>query len=289
MTRKLLIAIAVAGALLGGVALAGRSGESAPAGAALLPGDPAPKQQRGTADAAEAGQDAAEPSPARAALLAAAPERVEAPAARAPADSTGLIAKVRAGTRLAVRDRPGGRVVGRVGHRTDFGSRTALTVFETRGGGRWIGVATNARPAGKLGWIRVRRGAIDWFRTARSLHVDLSERRLELREGRRVLRRATVGVGRPATPTPTGRFGVTDRLLGSDFGYWYGCCIIAFTGVQPNLPPGWQGGNRIAVHGTSSDATIGAAASAGCLRAGDEVLTRLMTEVPLGTPVHIRP
>lgn len=284
MRRRIAIGIAFAAvaAALGVAYAAGRPTDRPAAGATAQNDAAAPAAD----PPARAGP--ASISPGRAALLEAAPRRVQAPSGRAPRDARGLIAKVRAGIRLPVLDRPGGRVVGRVGDRTDFGSRSALTVFETRGRGRWAGVATNATRPGRLGWVRVREDVLDWYRSPRSLHVDLSERRLELRSGRRVLRRATVGIGRPAAPTPTGRFGVTDRLLGGDFGYWYGCCIIAFTGVQPHLPPGWQGGNRIAVHGTSSPATIGAASTAGCLRANDDVLTRLMTELPLGAPVYIR-
>jgi lipoprotein-anchoring transpeptidase ErfK/SrfK len=77
-------------------------------------------------------------------------------------------------------------------------------------------------------------------------------------------------------------------MLGSDFGWWYGCCIIAFSARQPQLPPGWQGGDRVAIHGAPARSTIGAPSTAGCLRAGDAVLRRLMVEVPLGTPVFIR-
>lgn len=199
-----------------------------------------------------------------------------------------LVGKVRAGAVVPVYDRPGGRLVGRVRHRTDFGSRTALAVFERRDGGRWAGVASTGRPDGRLGWVRADRGDLAWSRIDRSLHVDLSERHMQLREGRDVLIEAPVTVGRPATPTPTGRFGVTDRLAAGNYSRYYGCCIIAFTGVQPNLPPGWPGGNRIGLHGTLSPSSIGAPASAGCLRASDDVMRRLMTELPLGAPVHIR-
>lgn len=209
---------------------------------------------------------------------------------RAPIPDGGghLIAKVRAGEVVSVRDRPGGRESARHGDRTGFGSRTALAVLELRRGGRWLGVATPELPEGRIGWVRADPEKLAFARTPRSLRVDLSERTLELREGRRVLRRVRVGIGRSSTPTPTGRFGVTDRLAGADFGPYYGCCIIAFSATQPNLPGGWRGGNRIAVHGTTSRSTIGAASSSGCLRAADEDLRRLMLEVPLGAPVTIR-
>jgi lipoprotein-anchoring transpeptidase ErfK/SrfK len=44
----------------------------------------------------------------------------------------------------------------------------------------------------------------------------------------------------------------------------------------------------MAIHGTSDPGSVGAARSAGCLRADDEELRVLMRRVPLGTPVLIR-
>lgn len=225
----------------------------------------------------------------RSPVAGAAPERLAAPPGRAPSAGRGhLVVLVRAGRSAPVRERPGGRVLGRVGDRSDFGSRTALAVLDVRAGGRWLGVATTVVPHGRLGWIRADRSRLAYARTDRALHVDLSERRLELRSGRRVLRRIRVGVGRPGTPTPTGRFGVTDRMVGSDFGWWYGCCILAFSARQPELPSGWQGGDRVAIHGTPARSSIGAPSTAGCLRAADAPLRRLMVEVPLGAPIFIR-
>jgi lipoprotein-anchoring transpeptidase ErfK/SrfK len=68
----------------------------------------------------------------------------------------------------------------------------------------------------------------------------------------------------------------------------YGCCIVALSARQPNLPPGWAGGDRIAIHGTPHTETIGQAASTGCLRAADTDLRVLMRDVPVGAPVFIR-
>jgi hypothetical protein len=81
---------------------------------------------------------------------------------------------------------------------------------------------------------------------------------------------------------------VTDKLPGSRYGSYYGCCILALSAHQPNLPPGWPGGDRIAVHGTDDPGSIGAAVSAGCPRARDADLRYLMRVVPLGAPVVVR-
>ena len=187
---------------------------------------------------------------------------------------------------VPLRARPNGPVVARAGSRTEFGGRRVLSVAARRG--PWLGVVVPETPNGELAWVNRRNRALALRRTAYSLHADLSGRWVELRRGGRRIRRITVAVGRPGSETPTGRFAVTDKLSGSSYGPYYGCCILALNGEQPKLPAGWQGGNRLAIHGTSSPGTIGAAASAGCLRAGDGDLGVLMRRVPLGTPVFIR-
>ncbi|MGH2745569.1 MAG: L,D-transpeptidase [Thermoleophilaceae bacterium] len=187
---------------------------------------------------------------------------------------------------VALSERPGGPAGFRVGPTTEFGSPRVLGVAARRGD--WLGVITTERPNNRLAWARRGSAGLTIRRTRWSLHADLSARTLTLRRAGRRVRRMTVAVGRPGAETPTGRFAVTDKLSGSRFGPYYGCCIIALNGHQPNLPPGWTGGDRLAIHGADAPATIGATASAGCLRAADADLRALMRKVPLGTPVFIR-
>jgi lipoprotein-anchoring transpeptidase ErfK/SrfK len=185
---------------------------------------------------------------------------------------------------LSLSDRPGGPATGSIGATTEFGSQQVLGVAARRGD--WLGVVTSARPNNSLAWVR--RDAVSLRRTRWSLHADLSARTLTLRRNGRLVHRLTVAIGRPGSATPTGRFAVTDKLAGSNYGAYYGCCVLALSGHQPNTPPGWTGGNRLAIHGTDAPATVGTAASAGCLRAADADLQVLMAKVPLGTPVFIR-
>jgi L,D-transpeptidase catalytic domain len=187
---------------------------------------------------------------------------------------------------VPLRARPNGRVVAGAEATTEFGSPRVLSVAARRG--PWLGVVATELPNGRLAWVNRRNAALRLRRTAYSLHADLSRRRLELRKRGRTLLGLSVAIGRPGSETPTGRFSVTDRLSGSSYGPYYGCCILALSGHQPHLPAGWPGGDRLAIHGTDSPATIGTAASAGCLRAADADLQALMHRVPLGTPVFIR-
>lgn len=187
---------------------------------------------------------------------------------------------------VPLRTRPNGRAIASAASRTEFGDQRVMSIAAQRG--PWLGVVTPELPNGKLAWVHMENRGLDFRRTAYSLHADLSGRWLELRKGGRRIRRISVAVGRPGSDTPTGRFAITDKLSGGNYGPYYGCCVLALNGHQPNLPAGWQGGDRLAIHGTDSPGTIGAAASAGCLRAGDADLQVLMRRVPLGTPVFIR-
>jgi L,D-transpeptidase catalytic domain len=187
---------------------------------------------------------------------------------------------------VPLRARPNGRVVARAQKRTEFGGARVMSIAAQRG--PWLGVVTPELPNGRLAWVHIENRGLDFRRHPLSLHADLSGRWLELRRAGRPVKRITVAIGRAGSETPTGRFAVTDKLSGSSYGPYYGCCILALNGEQPKLPAGWQGGDRLAIHGTDSPSTIGAAASAGCLRAGDADLQVLMRRVPLGTPVFIR-
>jgi lipoprotein-anchoring transpeptidase ErfK/SrfK len=211
-------------------------------------------------------------------------EFVVEPAAPVAEKPRGRFATARIVRRTALRARPGGRVVARVGRRTEFGSARVLAVTGRRG--RWLRVTASELDNGDHGWIRA--GAARLGRTDVSLVVDRSRRTLELRRGRRVLRRLPVAVGRPDTPTPLGRYAVTDRLRSQRPDSPYGCCAVALSGHQTKLLPGWPGGDRLAIHGTPQPETIGQAASLGCMRARAADLRVLMRTVPLGAPVFVR-
>jgi hypothetical protein len=178
---------------------------------------------------------------------------------------------------LVLRSGPNGPVVARLGRRTQFGSPVVLGVGARRGA--WVGVITPALPNGRLGWVRA--AQLRLAPAPYAIVVDLSARTLVLERGAHVLRTVAVGIGRSGSPTPTGRFVVTDKLSGDAD---YGCCILALSGHQPHPPPGWRGGTRLAIHGGSTAGAV----SSGCLHAADRDLRYLMATVPLGTPVTIR-
>ncbi|HEX5147131.1 MAG TPA: L,D-transpeptidase [Conexibacter sp.] len=250
-------------ALLSLVPLAGcGGGDAAPAVLVPLPSPPRGEQPAATAPSA-----------------AAAPE-AEAAARTAPGQLT-----VQATRTTALHASPGGPVVARVAPRTEFGSATLLPVVRRRGS--WLGVISSALPNGRLGWISTS-AALVAYSSPYSVVASLRDRRVVVRHDGRVVLRFPVAVGGSTTPTPTGRFAVTDKLLTHDPASPYGCCILALSAHQPNVAQGWGGGTRVAIHATDLPGTIGTAASLGCLRAPAEDARRLVHTIPLGTVVTIR-
>jgi lipoprotein-anchoring transpeptidase ErfK/SrfK len=213
---------------------------------------------------------------------------VQVPAPRRAVAPAHVIAEVRPGHALALRSRPFGPVIARVGAKTPFGSQRALSVVATRNG-RWLAVTEAGVGNNRAVWVDARSGGLRYVHTRLELDVDLSARTLIVRRNGAAIRRLSIGVGRAGSPTPTGTFAVTDKLNGPSYSAAYGCCILALSATQPNLPAGWTGGNRIAIHGTLSSSDFGRAVSAGCMHASDSDLHFLMRTVPLGTPVVIRP
>lgn len=210
------------------------------------------------------------------------PQPPEAPAPPGVPKTTVL--KVEPGAAVELLDAPGGKVVTTLGDSTEFGSATVLTVEKRRGA--WAGVPTHLLPNGRLGWVRVDSSAFEVDRIGVRVVIDLSDKRARLLRGAKTEHKWQIGVGAPDSPTPTGDFSITDKLEGADLNPVYGCCALALSATQPNLPEGWTAGNRMAIHGPSGP--LGQELSAGCVWSADADLGELMEKAPLGTPVEIR-
>jgi lipoprotein-anchoring transpeptidase ErfK/SrfK len=99
---------------------------------------------------------------------------------------------------------------------------------------------------------------------------------------------ATVAVGSPSTPTPTGRFYVNQRLVPTDTHRPFGPGAIGISAFS-NVLTGWTQGGPVAIHGTNEPWSIGHAVSNGCLRLPNATLERVFRETLAGTPVIITP
>lgn len=152
-------------------------------------------------------------------------------------------------------------------------------------GRTWVQIRLPRRPNGSTGWVP--REALGEWRVVRTqLVVDRRRLRATLyRSGRRVWS-ARIGVGKPGTPTPAGRFYVREKLYPDPRGF-YGPVAIGTSGYAPRLTD-WPKGGVVGVHGTSLPRLLPGRVSNGCVRVRNDRIRRLARLMPIGTPVRIR-
>jgi L,D-transpeptidase-like protein len=185
--------------------------------------------------------------------------------------------------------RPGGRLVAQLERMNANGVPTVLGVLGVRRdetcAPTWFRVQLPVRPNGTVGWVRasdVRLRKVDT-----RILVDLSDRRVTLfRAGEQVLE-ARAAIGKPGTPTPTGRFYVNQRLVAPDPTGPFGPGAVGISAFSPTLQH-WTQGGPIAIHGTNAPAFLGEAVSYGCVRIANAALLELFELADEGTPVVIR-
>jgi lipoprotein-anchoring transpeptidase ErfK/SrfK len=141
------------------------------------------------------------------------------------------------------------------------------------------------RPNGSRGWVRadaVRVGSVD-----ERILVDLSDHLLERWQGGRRISRFRVAIGAPSTPTTPGRFFVWAQVAYDNPAGAYGAFALGLSGFSEVITE-WPGGGRMAIHGTIDPSHLGRDVSHGCVRVLNPQMLELR-DVPLGTPVLIRP
>jgi hypothetical protein len=186
-----------------------------------------------------------------------------------------------------VRSSPGGAIVAHLPAATPLGAPTWLWVLRTTANRRWGRVVLPLKPNGRSGWISLH--GLRTVHTSTWIRASLHARRIWLMHGSRPLDSFSAAIGAVTTPTPIGRFSVTDSLATGDPSGPFGWYAFGLSGHQPQLPRNWSGGDQLAIHGTDDPASIGTAASHGCLRVSPQALARLRPALHLGTPVVIMP
>jgi lipoprotein-anchoring transpeptidase ErfK/SrfK len=186
--------------------------------------------------------------------------------------------------------RPRGTVVARFGPKninnypTVFGVLGAVVRRDCTP--RWYRVQLPKKPNGATGFVRA--NALHVETVPSRIVVEISKRRLTLYRSAKQVLTATVAVGSPSTPTPTGRFYVNQRLVPADPGGPFGPGAIGISAFS-NVLTGWVQGGPVAIHGTNEQWSIGYAVSNGCIRLPNRTLEKVWREAPAGTPVIIRP
>ena len=168
------------------------------------------------------------------------------------------------------------------------GERTILPVTGSLTGAdgvRWLQVMLPGRPNSSTGWI-AQQGTRPLV-TAWRLVVDLAARRVSVYRDGHMVKAFQAVVGKPSTPTPTGRFFVeeTVQMQAGEAGGPFALALSARSDVLQEF----EGGpGQIAIHGRDNlGGTLGAAASHGCVRIGTVSIDWLAARIGPGAPVTI--
>jgi lipoprotein-anchoring transpeptidase ErfK/SrfK len=155
-----------------------------------------------------------------------------------------------------------------------------------RAGVRWLRVLLPGRPNGSAGWIR-QQGTVP-VSTSWHLVISTSARRVLVYRRGHLLRSFAAVVGKPSTPTPSGRFFVEEsvRMPRGSPGAPFALALSA----RSNVLQEYRGGaGQIALHGVANlGGTPGTAVSHGCIRLADPDIRWLAARIAPGVPVSIR-
>ncbi|MDG1410370.1 MAG: S-layer homology domain-containing protein [Acidimicrobiales bacterium] len=159
-----------------------------------------------------------------------------------------------------------------------------LMVTARTSDGQWLKVQVPSRPNGTEGWIPATQATLSTHFMHASL--NLTSRVLKVWNGDVLIAETQAVIGRSGTPTPLGRFFISD-LVEKSPGSFFGPYVMTLSAFSETLAT-FQGGIPvISIHGTSQPWLIGGAHSNGCIRIPNDVVTFLAANVPMGTPIEI--
>ncbi len=174
----------------------------------------------------------------------------------------------------------------RLRQRTFNGQRIPLTfLVRTRRAGR-VQVELPTRPNQSRGWVRASDVRLTFTRL--TIEVRRKAHRLRVLDGKRDVLSTRIGVGESISPTPPGRYFVTDVVRTKDPRGFYGPYALGLS-AHSTVYTSFEGGDgQVGIHGTNQPRALGTDVSHGCIRVRNDVIRRLARQVPLGTPVVIR-
>ncbi|MDQ2678721.1 MAG: L,D-transpeptidase family protein [Actinomycetota bacterium] len=162
-----------------------------------------------------------------------------------------------------------------------------FTMAVTERRGDWVKVQLPVRPNGTEGWVPL--AEVDISTTTHRIEIHLGEHRLRAYDDTAIIADTPVVIGSSATPTPTGRFYVTDLVPQSNPAGAYGPIALATDGYSEVMDEFSTGVPVVALHGTNRPELVGQSVSNGCIRIPNDIVTMLADTIPLGTPVFIWP
>jgi lipoprotein-anchoring transpeptidase ErfK/SrfK len=168
---------------------------------------------------------------------------------------------------------------------TILGTVTVVTVVDGPIDG-WAKVMLPIRPNGSEGWIKT--DNVDLYVVEGRVVVDLSDRELTYYKGGEEVLTSVVAIGTSRNPTPTGHFYITDNVTMANPNSPWGPHAFGLSARSDTITEYTGGDGIVGIHGTNRPGSIGNAASLGCVRLPNDVITQLHELIAIGTPVEIR-
>ncbi|MER7209018.1 L,D-transpeptidase [Streptosporangium sp. NPDC000239] len=193
------------------------------------------------------------------------------------------IASVR-GSRITVYGAKEGARTRTITSPNDYGATRVFLV--ERDEGEWLQVLLPIRPNGSKGWIKA--ADVTLAETAHRVEIDRGAFGFTVYDGDRAVRTGRVATGEAGTPTPPGRYFLTELVRPVDQDGAYGAYAFGLSGFSPVLRSFAGGPGQLAIHGTNKPSAIGTRASHGCVRVSDDDITWMAKNLAIGTPVVVR-
>nr|WP_237702936.1 MULTISPECIES: L,D-transpeptidase [Protofrankia] len=149
----------------------------------------------------------------------------------------------------------------------------------------WWQVLLPVQPAGTTGWVKD--AQVKASQTSYRVEVARKEHRLRVYDKQQVVVDEPTAVGTGDTPTPGGKFYLTELLQPRNPAGAYGPYAFGLSGFSTTLDSFEGRAPVIGIHGTNQPNLLGQDVSHGCIRVSNETITRLARLLPLGTPVEI--
>ncbi|MCS6568696.1 L,D-transpeptidase family protein [Curtobacterium flaccumfaciens pv. flaccumfaciens] len=209
------------------------------------------------------------------------PTRSAAPVDAVDAPASTTVAAV-TGASVPVSASAGGKATQTLENPQASGAPLVFRVVDQQDG--WAEVQLAQRPNGSTGWVPT--SAVTLTEDPYAIVVTRSTKTLDLYKDGKVVDSYPVATGTGGTPSPTGRFALTELLAPTNEGYGpYAYGTTAFSDVLNSFG---GGPGQIGLHGTEDTSSIGTAASHGCIRLHNADITALAERLPLGTPFQVR-
>jgi lipoprotein-anchoring transpeptidase ErfK/SrfK len=191
----------------------------------------------------------------------------------------------------AIRSKPttAAKEVARLHWNTEDGVPEVYVVLQSQlddQGEPWLELRIPGRPNGRTGWVREEQ--LSNLKTIQT-HLTIDRRKLKatLRKNGKRIWSSPVGVGKPGTETPAGRFWIRERLSNLGGSPVYGPWAFGTSAYSEKLTD-WPGGGVVGIHGTNEPELIPGRPSHGCVRVPNGKISRLAKLMPVGTPILIK-